>query len=112
MIRRLSTAACLLASGSLAAADLPTVDRVEYVLECMNNNGGAQEYLYKCSCALDLIAKQFTYDQFVEAATLARHQSLAGERGGVFRDPEENKKKAGKFRSVQADANKQCGVKR
>jgi len=46
-----------------------------------------QEFLYKCACLIDEIAQTYTYDDFVEASTAARYQSLAGERGGVFRDP-------------------------
>src|SRR6266700_3820007 len=65
----------------------PTVDRVEYVLECMQKIGGKQEFLYKCSCVIDEIAQKYAYDDFVEASTAARYQSLGGERGGVFRDP-------------------------
>src|SRR6266496_3823191 len=61
----------------------PTVDRVEFVLECMQKNGGKQEFLYKCACVIDEIAQKYAYDDFVEASTAARYQSLAGERGGA-----------------------------
>src|SRR3989449_1481750 len=46
-------ALAVLAGGAPAqAADVhayPTVDRVEYVLECMQRNAGRQEFLYKRS---------------------------------------------------------------
>src|SRR6267378_4700533 len=86
-------ALAVLARGAAAPAqaanvhDYPTVERVEYVLECMQRNAGRQEFLYKCACVIDEIAKQYAYDDFVEASTAARFQSLGGERGGVFRDP-------------------------
>jgi len=47
----------------------------------MQKNGGKQEFLYKCACLIDEIAQTYTYDDFVEASTAARYQSLAGERG-------------------------------
>jgi hypothetical protein len=65
-----------------AGHDYPTSARVEYVQECMLRNGGELSYLYKCSCAIDRIANELTYDDFVEWGTFARNASLAGERGG------------------------------
>lgn len=93
------------------ANDFPTTDRVEYVLECMRNNGGKQEYIYKCSCAIDGIAKKYSYDEYVEASTAARYRTLGGERGAAFRDPEDLQKIAKKYKSVQDDVNKTCGVR-
>src|SRR5712691_5100533 len=46
----------------------PTVDRVEFVLECMQKNGGKQEFLYKCACVIDEIAQKYAYDDFVGAS--------------------------------------------
>lgn len=93
------------------ANDFPTTDRVEYVLECIKNNGGKQEYLYKCSCVIDRIAQELPYDEFVEASTALRYQSLGGERGAVFRDPDDVKKIAKKYKAIQSDANKACHLR-
>src|SRR5690349_20566960 len=84
----LALAACVAALPLHAAGphDYPTVDRVEFVLECMQHNEGRQEFLYRCSCVIDQIAQQYAYEDFVEASTAARYQTLGGERGGVFRD--------------------------
>lgn len=92
------------------ANDFPTTDRVEYVLECMKNNGGKQEYLYKCSCAIDQISKQLKYDEYVEISAAQRYQTLGGERGGLFRDPQEVKKAAKRYKAIQDDAQKACFV--
>src|SRR5262245_17123463 len=92
--------------------DYPTVDRVEFVLECMQKNGGKQEYLYKCSCVIDDIATQLSYDDFVEAGTAARFQGLGGERGGLFRDPPETRAAAQRYMKIQGDAMKRCDVPR
>lgn len=110
-MRRPSIAVLGLAlAGPAWASDYPTVDRVEYVLECLRDHGGKQEYLYKCSCAIDAIAKELPYEQYVESSTAARHQSLAGERGGLFRDPESVKGMAKAYREIQARAHEQCRV--
>jgi hypothetical protein len=90
----------------------PTVDRVEFVLECMQKNGGKQEFLYKCSCVIDDIAGKLGYDDFVEAATAARFQSLGGDRGGVFRDPPKTREAAQRYLKIQGDAMKRCDVPR
>lgn len=90
------------------AYDFPTTDRVEYVLECMKNHGGKQEYLYKCSCAIDNIAKKLKYDEYVEASTAQRYQSLGGERGAVFRDPQNVKKVAKNYKAIEDAAQSAC----
>ncbi|HXM82678.1 MAG TPA: hypothetical protein VN929_12225 [Burkholderiales bacterium] len=95
-----------------AVHDYPTVDRVEFVLECMQRNAGKQEFLYKCACVIDEIAQQLTYDDFVEASTAARFQSLGGERGGVFRDPPKTRDTAKRYMQLQSDAMKRCAVQR
>jgi len=90
----------------------PTVDRVEYVLECMQKNDGKHEFLYKCACVIDEIAQKYAYDDFVEASTAARYQSLAGERGGVFRDPPQVREMGKRYLQIRGDAMKHCGVPR
>ena len=45
------------------ANDFPTQDRVEYVLECMQQHPGKQEYLYKCACTIDQIAQALRYER-------------------------------------------------
>ena len=91
-----------------AAANYPTVDRVEFVLECMHKNGGEQVFLYKCSCLIDNIAQKYSYDDFVEASTAARYQTLGGERGGVFRDPPKVRETAKRYLQIQGEAMKRC----
>jgi hypothetical protein len=90
--------------------DYPTHARVEYVQECIVQSGGKLSNLYQCSCVIDEIAKQFTYDEYVEASTFSRYASLSGERGGLFRDPDHGREMAKHFRDVERDASKRCGV--
>jgi len=94
------------------ATGYPTVDRVEFVLECMQKNGGKQEFLYKCACVIDEIAQKYAYDDFVEASTAARYQSLSGERGGEFRDPPQVREMGKRYLQIRGDAMKHCGVLR
>ena len=102
----LTLAAPMLARGN----DFPTTDRVEYVLECMKNHEGKHEYLYKCSCVIDHIAKELGYDEYVEVSTALRDQALSGPQGAVFRDPPAVKAMAKKYRTIQGNANKACYV--
>lgn len=105
--------ALLLAASMPTAAranDFPTADRVEYVLECMVNHQSKQEYLYKCSCAIDQIAQQIGYDEYVESSTALRHQTLSGPRGAEFRDPGAGKAMANKYKDIQDKAKKACYV--
>jgi hypothetical protein len=111
LVLAISVAGAAAAQGA-AVHHYPTVDRVEFVLECMQRNAGKQEFLYKCACVIDEIAQRFSYDDFVEASTAARHQSLGGERGGLFRDPPKTRDTAKHYLQVQSDAMKRCDVPR
>jgi hypothetical protein len=93
-----------------AAHDYPTSARVEYVQECMLKNGGELAYLYKCSCVIDRIANELAYDDFVEWGTFARNASLAGERGGVFRDSDQAREDTKRYRAIEDESYKACGL--
>ena len=108
----LACTSVLLHARVALAYDYPTVDRVEFVLECMQRNDGKQEFLYKCSCVVDDLAQKYSYDDFVEASTAARYQTLGGERGGVFRDPQQTRESAKRFLQARSEAMKRCAVPR
>lgn len=103
--------AAILVPALACANDFPTLARMEYVLECMKDHGGKQEYLYKCSCAVDRIAAKMNYDDFVEADTALRYQGLGGERGGEFRDPPGVREMARSYKAIKQQANAACFVK-
>jgi hypothetical protein len=91
------------------ANDFPTADRVEFVLECMRDHTGGQfELLNKCSCTIDRLAEQYKYDDFVEAQTMAKSVTIAGERGSTMRDNEEAQKAARRYRASVAEAGRAC----
>ena len=110
---RSALAVALSLAGTCAAAhEYPTTGRVEFVLECMQRNAGKQEFLYRCACVIDAIAQKYSYDDFIEASTAARYQTLGGDRGGLFRDPPETRDSAKRYMQVQAEAMKRCEVPR
>lgn len=111
MKRTLLLLAACTAPLAAQAHDFPTSDRVEYVLECMQKHESKYEYLYKCSCVVDHIAKAMPYDDYVTMSTALRNQTLGGERGAEFRDPPSVKDMANKYKALQASANKACYVK-
>jgi hypothetical protein len=91
------------------ANDFPTADRVEFVLECMRDHTGGQfELLNKCSCTIDRLAEQYKYDDFVEAQTMAKSVTIAGERGSTMRDNEEAQKAARSYRASVTEAGRAC----
>ena len=93
-----------------AKHDYPTVARVEYVNECIGQNGGALAALYQCSCAIDNLAARLSYDEFVEAGTYAKYAALPGEGGGIFRDSTEAKNRAKRYRELEGEARRSCGL--
>ncbi len=98
-----------LAASEARAYDYPTAERVEFVLECMREYPGPEfEMVHKCSCALDRIAEELSYDAFVEGSTLAKAVTIAGERGSVLRDNDAAQSDARKFRSIYKEARRKC----
>ena len=87
----------------------PTLDRVQYVLECAQNYPDKvhQEMIYKCSCAIDEIAKQISYDDFINDWTSSKAITIAGDRGAI-REHQMVKGMVKEFKDVQAKAQKIC----
>ena len=98
------------AAADSPAHDYPTVARVEFVQECISRHGGKLENLYQCSCAIDRIANALSYDEFVEASTYAKYSGLPGEGGGIFRDSDQAKQMAKRYRETEAEAYRSCGL--
>jgi len=91
------------------ANDFPTVDRVEFVEACMHDRQGMrQEFLYKCACAIDALAAEVSYQEYVELQTASRAISIAGERGAVMREAADAQAMAQRFHGLEAKAMKSC----
>ena len=100
----------VLAPSAAAGNDFPTIDRVMFVETCMREHPDRprQEMLYKCSCALDAIASQVAYDDFVELSTALDAGQIAGERGAAVRESNEGRDMAKRFRAIRAKAFSGC----
>lgn len=92
--------------------DFPTLARVEYVLACMKKQGKENyDTMYSCVCAIDHIRSQFGYDEYNEAYAYLQLRSTPGERGSMFRDPEQADQLRDKLAAVSETAEKNCFYK-
>lgn len=88
----------------------PTEARVEYVNECIANHDDSLANVYQCSCTIDRIAEVLTYEDFVTSITFARYSGLSGENAAEFRDPEAGKALAKRFRLLESESQRACGL--
>ena len=89
--------------------EYPTQDRVEFVLQCIEKNGGLRyETLYACNCSIDKIASQMSFKDYTEATTFTFMRRTPGENGSVFRDPPHAKQLRNKLKDAKAFAEKSC----
>jgi hypothetical protein len=106
--------ACGLAcfAGAAAANDFPTLERVLFVEGCVREHADRprQEMLYKCSCAVDAIAEDASYDEFVEMATANDAGQIAGERGTQVRESAEGRSLTKRYKELRAKAAKSCFI--
>lgn len=111
MKKTLITAVLLALAGAAAANDFPTTDRVLFVQDCMRKNpGNYYEMVNKCSCALDRIAEEVKFDDWVSMQTISNAMTIGGERGNDLRDNETLKPAVKAYRDVQAKALKACFI--
>jgi hypothetical protein len=111
-LRLLLTCCGLLAAIPAARAnDFPTVDRVLFVQECIRTNPGPHyEMINKCSCALDHLARDVKFADYVSMSTIVNAVSIGGERGGQMRDNESLKPQVTRLRDLQTKARKACFI--
>jgi len=98
--------------AAAATHDYPTAERVIWVEACMREHPGAGHYemLNKCSCALDVIARKLSFDDYDTMHTATLAASIGGERGAVFRDTPEMQDRIKAFRKLQAEAQASCMI--
>ena len=109
--RTLPLLCSLLVATAAAANDFPTVDRVLYVEQCMQANPGPHfEMVNKCSCALDRLAAEVKFDDYVTMTTIVNAVSIGGERGSEMRDNESLKPQIARYRELQARVSKACFI--
>ena len=113
MLKTLSIGLGLLLSGGTLANDFPTQARVEFVLGCMDQQGGqSYDTLYKCVCVVDAIAAEMSYDEFAEAQVFSQLRSTPGERGGVFRDPDQAQSLVAKLNAAIEHGKAKCFIRK
>jgi hypothetical protein len=96
-------------SASTFANDFPTTERVQYVLNCMQDVGGQNmESLYTCTCRIDSIAEQMVFFDYELGDTYERGKSMRGEKGGVVRDNKLAKEAHAKLEKARKVAEQQC----
>lgn len=100
--------------GTAAQAnDFPTSARVEYVLGCMDRNGG-QNYdnLYACVCTIDKVAAELPFKRYEYAQTMSVMIQTPGEKGGAFRDAPGARKLVREYGSILETAEASCFINR
>lgn len=102
---------CATATPTVAANDFPTSQRVIYVQECMRKHPGPYfEMINKCSCAIDAMASEVRYEDFVGMSTVVNAMSIGGERGGSMRDNESIKPQIKRYRELETKAHTACFI--
>jgi hypothetical protein len=90
--------------------DFPTLERVLFVEACIREHPdrSRQEMIYKCSCAVDAIADEVTYAEYVDLSTAFSAGQVAGERGAAIRESTQGRDLATRYRTIQSKALKGC----
>lgn len=90
--------------------DYPTGERVQFVEECINDypDKGRFELIQKCSCVIDMFAKHYSYDDFVDMSTAAKASTISGERGNVVRDSPVGKELNAAYKKALSSAKEAC----
>lgn len=120
MKTHLAAGAVLALSAVVAAAqdeprggsDYPTIERVQFVEFCIREHPDRprQEMLYKCSCTMDRIIAQMSYEEYVDASTAYAAGQVAGERGVGVRESTVGHALTDRYRAALRTALKDCLV--
>ncbi|MBO0718928.1 MAG: hypothetical protein J2P55_16570, partial [Rhizobiales bacterium] len=105
----------LTATDPVAAAEngapvsrYPTSEEALYVLACVERNGQNAEGLQKCSCAINAIEAQLSYEDYSQAVLVIAMRQAGGERAALYRDTIPMREIADRFIRAQTRANRQC----
>ncbi len=109
--RRSLAASVLMIAGTASAAagnDYPTAVRADYVFACMAANGQTSEMLQRCSCSIDIIAEQLSYEEYEKANTILRLRQDQGQRGLLFRNAAWAQDAVDVLEDAQAESTLRC----
>ena len=104
-------ASLLAAVPAARANDFPTIDRVLYVQECVRNHPGPHyEMINKCACALDALARELKFEEYLGMVTASNASSIGGERGSYIRDTETLQQQVRRYRELQTKVKSGCFI--
>ena len=86
----------------------PTHEKAEYVMACMTSNQNTTEYLHKCSCSIDYIESQMSYDEYINAETLMSLRQIEGEKSLLFKASPNAKEIFTNLQNILAEAEMEC----
>tara|TARA_B100000029_G_scaffold509883_1_gene600073 strand:- start:929 stop:1264 length:336 start_codon:yes stop_codon:yes gene_type:complete len=98
----------LILIDSAKANDFPTLARSEFVFACMSSNESNRDFMAKCSCAIDEIAKRISYEEYAQAEAIARLQLGASPREEAFKSVGLSKERMDKLLRAQAASELEC----
>ena len=88
--------------------NIPTNEKVEYVFACMQGNEDSQAYLVKCSCSIDYIDEQMTYEEYVQAETIMSLRQIYGEKSLLFKNTPNAMEITSNMQNILAEAEMEC----
>ena len=104
----LFVALIILFSQNIKSNDFPTLARAEFVFACMSSNQSNRDFMSKCSCAIDEIAKRMNYEEYAQAEAIARLQLGASPREEAFKSVGLSKERMDKLYRAQAASELEC----
>ena len=96
------------ANLEIKTKNIPTNEKVEYVFACMQGNENSQAYITKCSCSIDYIEEQMTYDEYVQAETIMSLRQIYGEKSLMFKSTPNAMEIYTNLQNVIAEAELEC----
>ena len=96
------------ANLEIKTKNIPTNEKVEYVFACVQGNENSQAYLVKCSCSIDYIDEQMTYDEYVEAETIMSLRQIYGEKSLLFKNTPNAMEITSNMQNILAEAEMEC----
>ncbi len=95
-------------STTLKSSDFPTFAKSEFVFACMSSNESNRDFMAKCSCAIDEIAKRISYEEYAQAEAIARLWEGASPREEAFKSVGLSKERMDKLFRAQAASELEC----
>ena len=96
------------ANLEIKTKNIPTNEKVEYVFACMQGNEDSQAYIAKCSCSIDYIDEQMTYEEYVEAETIMSLRQIYGEKSLLFKNTPNALEIYSNIQNILAEAEMEC----